>query len=74
MTLKQFAEKQAQMSDKELIDLVEKAIYKMCETGGRSFVMCVPPCLNDLDMLLSELLRRYKKKADFFKKTGVLKN
>lgn len=55
-----FIDKQHNMSDADLIDLCDKSISKMCETGGRSFTMTVPPRIEDTDMLLSELVRRYK--------------
>lgn len=40
MTTEQFEEKQAAMSDKELIELVLKQIHKLAETGVR-----VIPCV-----------------------------
>jgi len=55
-----FRDKQANMNDKELIDLVDKQISELAKTGGRSHRMCVPPMVNDTDMLLSEMLRRFK--------------
>lgn len=60
MTTEQFEEKQAAMSDKELIELAEKQIHKLAKTGGESHKMCVPPIITDTDMLLCELVKRYK--------------
>jgi len=60
MTTEQFEAKQAAMSDKELIDLVEKQISELAKTGGRSHRMCVPPMITDTDMLFCELVRRFK--------------
>ena len=51
---------QKNMTDSELIELCDKSLSKMCETGGHSFTMCVPPRLDDTDMLFSELIRRYE--------------
>ena len=55
-----FAEQQAVMPDKELIELAEKQVSELARTGGRSHRMCVPPMITDTDMLLSELIRRFK--------------
>ena len=60
MTLSEFQLTQLMMPDSELIELAEKQISKLAETGGRSHKMCVPPEITDTDMILSELLRRYK--------------
>jgi hypothetical protein len=58
--MKAFEAKQAEMSDKELVELVEKEISNLCKTGGRSLKMCVPPLVTDTDMLLCEMVRRFK--------------
>ena len=51
------------LSDNELCDLAQKALSKLCETGGRSFVMTVPPRLDDTDIILSEIIRRFEASA-----------
>ncbi len=48
------------MDDKTLIALVEMTITDLAKTGGRSHRMTVPPQIDDTDMLLSELVERYK--------------
>ena len=60
MTEQELKEKQKAMEDKTLIALVEKTITDLAKTGGRSHRMTVPPQIDDTDMLLSELVRRYK--------------
>jgi hypothetical protein len=60
MTIEQFEKKQADIPDNQLIELVEKQISELAKTGGRSHKMCVPPQITDTDMLLSELVRRFK--------------
>lgn len=60
MTTEQFEEKQAQMSNEELAELARKEVSKLCETGGKSIRMCVPPMVTDTDMLLCELIKRFK--------------
>jgi len=55
-----FEQKQAAMTDKELHDLVRTELSKLCKTGGKSLTMCVPPMVTDTDMLISELLNRFK--------------
>jgi hypothetical protein len=61
----EFEHKQAAMSDKELHDLVRTELSKLCKTGGRSLTMCVPPNVTDTDMLISELLNRFKRITNF---------
>lgn len=56
----QFKYAQQSMPDDELVDLCDKEISKLCKTGGRSFTMRVPVHVKDTDMLLCELIRRYK--------------
>ena len=58
-----FYKKQSEMKDDELIELVQEEISKLCKTGGKSLRMCVPPMITDTDMLLCELVRRYKEKT-----------
>ena len=53
-------QKQAEMTNKELHDLVRTELSKLCKTGGKSLTMCVPPMVTDTDMLISELLNRFK--------------
>lgn len=63
MTEEQFNKKRSEMTDSALIELCEKTISELAKTGGRSFRMCVPPMITDTDMVLSELVRRFKVKA-----------
>lgn len=58
--LEKFEEKQTAMPDAELALLVEKEIQQLCKTRGRSIKMCVPPMISDTDMLLCEMLKRFK--------------
>lgn len=60
MTTEEFEEKQAQMSNEELAELARKEVSKLCETGCKSIRMCVPPMVTDTDMLLCELIKRFK--------------
>ena len=56
-----FEQKQAGMTDKELHDLVRTELSKLCKTSGKSLTMRVPPMVTDTDMLISELLNRFKR-------------
>lgn len=56
----EFRKKQADMSDEELLGKCREELSKLCKTGGRSLTMCVPPQVDDTDMLFIELMRRYK--------------
>lgn len=57
----QFDMERALMPDEVLIELCKLEISKMCKTGGRSFTMTIPVRVSDTDMLLSELIDRYKR-------------
>lgn len=60
MTHEEFKLKVEALSDNELHDMAQKALSKLCETGGKSFTMTVPPRINDTDIILAELIRRFK--------------
>lgn len=62
MTTDIFKDKQAEMRDGDLIKLVEDKLRLLCKTGGKSLTMTVPPRMDDFDMLLCELIKRYKEK------------
>ena len=49
------------LTNKELAESCDKLISDLCKNGAKSFVMTVPPNFNqDSDMILSELVRRFK--------------
>jgi len=56
-----FLQKQSEMTDKELCEAIEVEISNLCKTGGRSMTMTVPPQIKDTDMLICELLKRFKR-------------
>ena len=56
-----FRNKQKEVPDAELAELAREEISKLCKTGGKSLTMTVPPRVDDTDMLLCELIRRFKK-------------
>lgn len=44
----------------ELIDRINSEITKLCNSGGKSFVMHVPARVNeDLDLLVAEMAKRF---------------
>ena len=61
MTEQRLKELQSEMSNETLIKEVERQITELARTGGKSHRMCVPPMPEDTDMILSELVRRYKR-------------
>lgn len=63
MTVEQFNKKQSEMSDKELLEKTTELLSKLCKTGGKSLLMSVPQNVNDFDMLVCELMKRYKNKV-----------
>jgi len=55
-----FEQKQAEMPNEQLYVLVQEQLSKLCKTGGKSLTMSVPPRVDDFDMLVCELLKRFK--------------
>lgn len=45
----------------KLIELAEKEVRDLCETGGKSIHLRIPPSEYDTDMILCELIKRFKK-------------
>lgn len=48
------------LTDAELIEKADKILNKLCETGGKSFTMSIPPNTEDTDIVLDELILRFK--------------
>lgn len=59
-TVEAFELKQSKMSDSELINLCQKEVGELASTYGKSHRMTIPPMITDTDMLLSELIKRFK--------------
>jgi hypothetical protein len=60
MTFEEFKKLQFEMTDEELVEKCTNLVSDLCRSGGSKFTMRVPLDINDSDMLLSELIRRYK--------------
>jgi hypothetical protein len=60
MTIEEFEQKQAAISNEDLIELAEQQVSQLAESGGRSHRMSVPPKITDTDMIFSELIQRYR--------------
>ena len=60
MTHEEFQEKVKAIPAQELAEMAQKALSKLCSTGGQSFTMTVPPRLDDTDIILSEVIRRFE--------------
>ena len=48
------------MPDDQLIKLADITLRQLCRTGGSSFTMTVPPRESDCDIVMAELIRRFK--------------
>lgn len=59
-TVEAFELKQSKMSDSELVNLCQKEVGELASTYGKSHRMTIPPMVTDTDMLLSELIKRFK--------------
>ena len=60
MTHEEFKEKVKAIPDQELAEMAQKALSKLCSTGGQSFTMTVPPRVDDTDIILSEVIKRFE--------------
>lgn len=56
----EFEQRKAEMSNEELIERAEKEASELARTYGKSHRMCIPPMITDTDIILSELIRRFK--------------
>ena len=56
----QFEVEQMAIPDDRLAEMAQNALSKLCETGGRSITMTVPPRIDDTDMVIAEVIRRFK--------------
>ena len=60
MTHEQFMEKLESIPNIELAEKSQSILSKLCARGGSGFTMSVPPKLSDDDIILSEVIRRFK--------------
>jgi hypothetical protein len=60
MTYEEFQEKVKAIPDQELVEMAQKELSKLCSTGGQSFTMTVPPRIDDTDIILSEVIKRFE--------------
>lgn len=56
----QFEAKVAAIPDAELAEKCDRELSDLCKTRGDSFLMSIPPGVNDTDILFSELIKRFK--------------
>lgn len=63
MTHEEFQKQIHSMPDRKLIESASLALEQLCKTGAKSFTMTVPPRLNDTDILLSEIIRRFEERV-----------
>ena len=60
MTHEEFKTQLEAIPNLELAEKAQSALSKLCSTGGQSFTMTVPPRLDDIDMILSEVIKRFE--------------
>ncbi len=60
MAHEEFQEKVKAIPDQELVEMAQKELSKLCSTGGQSFTMTVPPRIDDTDIILSEVIKRFE--------------
>lgn len=64
MTHEQFQDKVKAISDEDLIKKADDSVSKLCKTGAKSFTMTVPPQTDDTDIILSEIIERFKRYSE----------
>lgn len=60
MSHEEFQQQCSSIPDLELAKMASDALSVLCKTGGRAFVMSVPPKMSDADIVFSELIRRFE--------------
>lgn len=51
----------ASISNSDLAKRSQSILNQLCKTGARSFIMSVPPRIDDTDIIFSELIDRFEK-------------
>jgi len=64
MTTEELYTKLANISDKDLAEMASKLVSDLCHSGGAKFTMTVPVRETDSDMILCELIRRFKAQSE----------
>jgi hypothetical protein len=59
-TAEEFEAEQRAIPDDRLAEMAQNALSRLCETGGRSITMTVPPRVDDTDMVIAEVIKRFK--------------
>jgi len=59
-TAEEFEAEQRAIPDDRLAEMAQNALSRLCETGGRSITMTVPPRIDDTDMVIAEVIKRFK--------------
>ena len=59
MTQEEFNKKCSETSNEDLIKYANKELSNLCNTGGKSIHMSVPPQVTETDMVFSELIKRF---------------
>ena len=60
MKTEDFNKELQSISNEKLIVMVRKEISKLASSGGRTHTMTVPPRIDDTDIILSEIARRFE--------------
>jgi hypothetical protein len=60
MTHEEFKAILESIPDQQLVKMAREELIKLCSTGGLSFTMTVPPRLDDTDIILSEIIKRFE--------------
>jgi hypothetical protein len=55
----EFDKKLNLISNKQLIEIAQAELEKLCKTGAKSFNMCIPPQITDTDIIFQELIDRF---------------
>ncbi len=56
----EFENKRANVSNEQLIKLAKYHLSQLCKTGGKSFSITVPPQIDDIDIVFTDIINRFE--------------
>lgn len=62
-THEDFKNEMQNVSNSQLVQMLQASLSKLCSSGGSSFKMSIPPMIDDTDMLISEILKRFNQQS-----------
>lgn len=60
MKTEEFIEARSLIRDKDLVEKAQMILSDLCRSNGTGFRMTIPPSLDDYDIILQELINRFR--------------